>query len=161
VTPEYAAGFIDGEGCIRICIQQRRWRNGRINNISHRLVVEVANVHPGVIRQLRDCWGGRIDLKAKARLTPCWYWRIWGHDAAAMLREILPHMIVKYDEAVLALEFMEKGQFRKKGRLRVLTDEVLALREDYKRRISLLHSRRGHAPNPAYRYVQEKALEVV
>lgn len=94
----YIAGFFDGEGTVDI-----RWRMAKAGNGKkyERFEVRVMLCQM-VIKPLEMCrgrWGGSIQMQKVPR------WIVTGQQAAKFLRDILPFLIVKKDEAEIAVEF--------------------------------------------------------
>jgi len=90
----YVAGFIDGEGCIRVT-----------NDSS--LLVTVSNTYLPILLNLKDRYGGSVGLQkgAHGNCRPAYHWDICGDRAADFLWTIGPYLIEKRDQAYLALEF--------------------------------------------------------
>ena len=99
----YAAGLFDGEGYVRIA----RWKKPNSRHVRYNVVAGIGMTYLPIIEALRDQFGGslsenRHDLRnSKARIQ--FTWNIGSQVAARFLRKVLPHLIVKHDEAQLAL----------------------------------------------------------
>jgi hypothetical protein len=99
----YAAGLIDGEGCIRIQKQS--------NKQIYIVVVQLAmTVKADPIRQaLIATFGGNsyaMEFKNK-KWAKQWQWRISGEKACDLLSQILPFLVLKKKQAQLALNMNE------------------------------------------------------
>lgn len=90
----YAAGFFDGEGSITIII-------GRGSQIGS-LFISVGQIDERPLLLLQELWGGSINLDNK-RVSR---WRINHQKASDALAEMLPHLIVKREQAKIAIEFL-------------------------------------------------------
>jgi hypothetical protein len=90
----WAAGFIDGEGCIHL----------EGGHGSYAITVSVLNTVTEPLLQLRELFGGAMYPaynRPGNKLT--WVWRIAREDACACLSKVAPYMTVKYNEATLAI----------------------------------------------------------
>jgi hypothetical protein len=93
IDERYAAGFLDGEGCIRAS------RNIR--------VIVAGCFKPEILRSFQSRWGGNISLY-KGRKANCrdgMRWEVTGLKAAEFLNDVLPHLIEKREQAVLAIQY--------------------------------------------------------
>lgn len=101
----WAAGIIDGEGCITIS-RQRAGAGGRINP-SHRLYVKVSMGHLPTIDRLHEIFGaGSRHVQPGGRWNDAYIWMVSTRQAGDVLRAVRPHLVTKADEADLALEFL-------------------------------------------------------
>jgi hypothetical protein len=97
VSDAYLAGFFDGEGCV----MTRRGSGGYWE-----LRLSVGQIDPAPLYLLQGRFGGGIYRKSKGLLgRQVWAWVITGDKAAKALEALAPHLIVKRDQALLALEF--------------------------------------------------------
>ena len=120
----YAAGFVDGEGCIAII---------HAGALRHYLEVSVAQADPTPLRILQSLWGGRICTHGQRTNRPVYYWKASTRQASAAIAEMAPYLIVKRDQAAVALEFVATI-----GRGRNADDELIAERERLCQEISRL-----------------------
>lgn len=101
MSPEYLAGIVDGEGYVRISVSNYKYQYVRL---------QVTNTHKPLLDAIQRAYGGVVadhDSKRHERnpkWSPCWKWDTAGVNAVAILRLILPHLIVKRDDALRALE---------------------------------------------------------
>ncbi len=124
----WAAGIIDGEGCILI-------KEG----VALRVVVNVENTDPRMLIELRLAFGGSIALRkgvSKSKRRPIWQWDISAKKAEAMLTAIRPYLICKGDQADIALAARAHtkpgGHGSDRVMQRVLKDQLaLAKRKDF------------------------------
>lgn len=99
----YFAGLFDGEGWI--CITRTRPDKGR-KLPSYSLNVGVANTHRGVMDEFRSAFGGRIDTRIdKDGYAPCHHWSASMKTIELFLQAMLPHLLIKREQALIALEF--------------------------------------------------------
>lgn len=97
----YAAGFFDGEGSVDI-----RWRVSNAPNGKQYerfdLRIHVVQIATQPLEQMRAKWGGTI---AKRKSSNCSDWVITGSAAAKFLTDVRPYLLVKADEADIAIAF--------------------------------------------------------
>ncbi|SRR6266576_368450 len=98
----YAAGIVDGEGCIGF--RQDKRAKG------YSQYVRVSNTDPRLLAWLKNNFEGSIFLQraagqaGKVRTNKDLYsWVLYGHKAAAFLSSIRPYMIVKSKQADCAI----------------------------------------------------------
>lgn len=125
----YLAGFIDGEGCIRIT-KTKIQDAARRRTHAYFLWMTAANTCEAVIRAIREEFGGDVADTRKYKKNPnwanSWRWRITGPRCAKIIERMLPFLIVKRNEALVALEFQRQARPRSN---RTCTDEELRIRE--------------------------------
>lgn len=97
----YIAGFLDGEGSV-ILVMRRT---------SVAMYVSATNSNRAVLDWLAETSGvgGVNDHRAVGeRHAATWAWRTSGDAAESLLRRILPYMIIKAEQARLAIETQER-----------------------------------------------------
>src|SRR5690348_6220371 len=144
----YMAGLFDGEGCIGI--YERSVKHSGTGAVSPYigLVMTVSNTHKEVIRHIKERCGGvvgfsmRYPRKRDGSLRRTLYrWSAQSKEAPHILRQIFPYLIVKRDQAALALEFAElvdrekRRSSRGRGGNLPFTPEQIAIRRDFVRRM--------------------------
>jgi len=125
VDDRYAAGFLDGEGCIYIgdnsnATPSKRWR----------IFVTVSNKNEDVIKALRDKYGGSVHWHPDTRDNryEMWVWSVVSRQAVNFLWKVAPYVIVKKPHVINALSFAQgfgegghrrntKGHFIEPGEL--------------------------------------------
>lgn len=125
--PPYVAGLLDGEGTILIY---------KVRDY-YQLSVRITNTDLKVLESLKNLFGGDIGSKCEKvskRTRSCWTWQIQGQKSAELLVELYPYLLVKREQARLALEFQTHKQLLK--REDALKEEHVRLGEDYKEKIS-------------------------
>ena len=101
----WAAGFLDGEGCI--LIERRRNHSGRGWN--YKLYTRVSNNDPAPLEIFKDLFGGYITTQKKPATTKSIsHWHGGCRIAAKALRELLPYLVVKREQAEIAISFQER-----------------------------------------------------
>ena len=144
---KWAAGFVDGEGCIQIVRASgtRGLAEGTPIKRWYRLNIEVAQIVEKPLLILRDLFGGSVIYWGYKNLStrPAYRWDINATKAKEALKELLPYLIVKEEEARLAIEFREYQEINMagKGKPRSLPDGVLARYEQYCMQMRKLHHR--------------------
>ena len=127
----WAAGFIDGEGCIHIAKQ--RYRSGRSD--TYRLGVYVTQNNRPVLEYLRQVVGidARIYQVKRARnhRRQCFTLNFSGRSALALLSLLLEFLQRKRDEAQAALDFWVNGRVGERFGARGLDPALVAVREHY------------------------------
>lgn len=100
----YAAGLIDGEGCI--CINYNKPTGlKKYGQFYPMVTVHITDVN--VLKWLQSIWGGSIKTRKKGEehWKPSYDWKIQSTRAIEFIQEIQPYMIIKSDEAVAFLTF--------------------------------------------------------
>lgn len=143
MTPEYAAGLIDGEGYIGI---QEAGGTFQV-----RLKVSMTDKGLPALRAMRRMYGGKVgkDRDARDQCREVWTWRLTGETAAHVIQEVRPLMLVKAESADVALEFqaMLESAERRSSRSRVWTQEMHDRARMLRARIQEAN-RRGPDPEP-------------
>lgn len=98
--PRWLAGFFDGEGCI-CCTHKYDYR---YRNTTYQIYVSITQKNTELLYALQDMYGGDID-------KICVRW--WGHSAKPLLELILPYVIIKHDQIIAALDFIETMSSKK------------------------------------------------
>mgnify|MGYP001567341804 CR=1 FL=1 len=119
----YAAGFFDGEGCIRIQTHSRRCRTMMLS-------VTACQVTEYPLGNFVQWFGGTVKLrwlKYREGRRPLHTWQVSSLQAEHFLRQVLPYLIAKRTEAELALQF--RATFRPQyGDRSRMPDNVITLR---------------------------------
>lgn len=99
----YAAGLFDGEGYVRVATYKKP------NSIHTRYQIYggINMCHRPVIEALHSQFGGNMPTPGRRispKHRPLYTWNVSSQKMASFLRKVLPYLIVKRDEAILALE---------------------------------------------------------
>ena len=105
ISPQYLAGFLDGEGCFRASIRHRR------GSIEASVSIEIAQVNLRILELIRADYGGTILRKTNGlnkdagiihiyRLS--WYSL---DDIRSLLLLVAPYLICKKTQAELLLAY--------------------------------------------------------
>jgi len=134
----YLAGLFDGEGSINIFKQSNK--KDRINS-GYFLEISIGNTHKGVLQWVLENFGGRLTHNAEQytkRNHRTWRWRASSNEACAVLKILLPYLIVKREQAQLAIEFQEHINTHPRRGNQVLSEEELVWREAQRVRLSTI-----------------------
>lgn len=106
VLDSYVAGFFDGEGCIS---SQESWIPGKYEKFPRiNLQISITNTDKEVLNLIRGRFGGQISKHTKKTGKLCYAWKLTGKDKMRVfLLSVLPYLIVKKEQALLALEFID------------------------------------------------------
>ncbi len=115
----WMAGFADGEGCIHIskCVSKRKSGS---TNTCYQLILHISQKErPSVARYAEYFGGGSLGVEYRKE-KPYWYWRATGTFASEALKQLLPFLFTKKQEAENAIAFQEfkegKAGARTKGK---------------------------------------------
>ncbi len=150
ISPEYAAGFFDGEGCVNLTV------SGRNRRIVLRLMI--VNTDPMILAAFQAQFGGFIEHRVRQPGSKQAHWKQFccltmsGNIAFAFLVDIAPYVRVKASQVALALEFMELKRLPKNercyytarktfGAMARIRPEILERENDFKRRMHLLNAK--------------------
>lgn len=133
----WAAGFADGEACVRI---HKQCPGGNANPI-YSLEVTISQNCLETLQHFKNAMGvaGSIYVypcKGKLR-RPVFALTYRCTRARVLLLLLLPHLVRKKKEALLGIEFSERASTARMGRRRHSSEEI-ALREDYFNRMKNL-----------------------
>jgi len=110
---EYIAGFLDGEGSIGIHRDRQRNKYG---GFRYKLVVTLTNTNRKVLELIQNKIGGKIyELSSNRKTTqkPRYVLQLRRKEAEETLKKLLPFLIVKKQQALLALEYRKLVKPRK------------------------------------------------
>ena len=123
----WAAGFIDGEGSIRAT------KNSH-NSDAVVLRVQVAQVDPRPLQALVDMFGGSVTgpyFHKNVKHRKYYAYARVGSNAVTLLRQILPYLKTKQEEAQLGIDFWEYNQTVKNPGRRGTSPEVQERRNSF------------------------------
>jgi hypothetical protein len=113
----YAAGFIDGEGCISI-VRKRK------HNCFY-LCLSVGQVDPKPLQILKSLWAGCIKEHSVKTARQMHFWTVTCRQAQKCISEIEPYLIVKKSQALIALKFAASINSKN----RILTKDTIEFRD--------------------------------
>lgn len=110
-------------------------------NVVGAIVVRVTNTDPRVPQWLKERWGGSVRPFAVSgeNSRPAYVWDVGSRKAEAVLKDILPYMIVKRGRAEIALAF--QATKRATGRGRPVPEDVVAERRALRAEMKALNKR--------------------
>ena len=99
----YAAGLVDGEGCITA----KATKSG--TGMGIRVLIGMATKAQEVLARMQGTYGGTLITQSPTNPTHSQIttWTVTGADAAAFLRRIEPHLMLKMEQARIALKINE------------------------------------------------------
>lgn len=120
----YAAGILDGEGCLGI------GRNKKAMTYDARVYVGMTEKALGVLERLQAAFGGtlRKHREKTKRWSAAWMWTVSGKDAVPLLLMAMPHMILKVRQARLLLDLEALKPRKRNSWTDELRQQALALR---------------------------------
>lgn len=109
----YLAGFFDGEGCVGVYEKHPRQHRDRTRYSTFVLSITLSNTNQEVLEYIKEHCGGRISIRASEGATkldgtpkkPCWRWDASNREAAHILQQLLPYLIVKREQVLVGLRF--------------------------------------------------------
>lgn len=114
----YAAGLIDGEGCIRFTKHgSHGGTSARIGQIT--MMVEMVNTDENMILWIRGIFGGSFTRQAEnvqGNRKATWHWRLTANQALRCLDVIYPYLKTKRRQAKLARRFQRYVQVTGRAR---------------------------------------------
>lgn len=133
----YIAGIIDGEGCITIIKHKTRCKSPH-----YQVHVVMCMCDPRILEFLNKNFGGSFRPKRKKTLRwrKAFQWSLVANQAIAFLRIIRPWLVLKAEEADIAIELQKDtiNRTKKYGTSRELPKEVLEYRENLRQKITQL-----------------------
>ncbi len=109
----YAAGIIDGEGCIRVSRHNPQGNRGILE-------IYVSNTNEWLCYWLQSQFGGNVYTQKS--INPLWKrayrWRLASNYALEFLRLILPYLQIKKQHAEIVIKFQERriqGKHKSEG----------------------------------------------
>lgn len=137
----WAAGFVDGDGCISVQLQ--RGPKERKRKLYANIQVIVTQKTPEPLEHFRDIFGldTKISLYDKRRGFTHWRFAVSGSTAADVLTRILPYLVFKRDVALVALD-LNAEILKHKGSGQCLSDETWEYRKSLVAKAKWLNSGR-------------------
>lgn len=113
----YLAGLIDGEGSIYIGKSKPSYIRGA-KNPTYRLHLDITSTYYPIMEYLIDKYGGCLHYREGKGRKNSWGALWQGERACELLESVLPYLVIKRDEAVIAIQFQKgkiSGWFRGAG----------------------------------------------
>jgi transcriptional accessory protein Tex/SPT6 len=109
MSPEYLAGFFDGEGTFYLG-QQRK--NDKVYPKAQVLLAQSGKEGLELFEKIRSEYGGTIYTHLVAgdhKATKDAYKMYWNKDEAIdLIQKLLPHLIIKHEAAKLVLNYLTR-----------------------------------------------------
>ena len=118
MSPEYLAGFFDGEGCID-CQYMYPSQARNVFYVRPRLRVALAEVGTTVLVQLQASYGGHLYKRGvqKKNQNSSLSWELCAQiGLKSVLQKITPHLVIKQEQAQLVMWWLENASGRYGGR---------------------------------------------
>lgn len=131
----YCAGFFDGEGSI--LINRANQTNNR-SSFGFSLQIDVSQISDIPLTIFQKIWGGEIYKYAQKNKSAIYKLRYSGKSAGFVLKDMLPYLSLKKDEATVAIEFIsikkigEKLTFETKQQYREKLQKIRETRKSGK-----------------------------
>lgn len=138
----YLAGLVDGEGCVAVTrTNTSASAKGCKRGFSYRASIAIAIIDLEVLE-----WAIKITGVGKLCNVKCtsvkhrqaYKWTVWSNEAQELLKQLLPFLIVKKDQAKNLIEFQSKMRFP--GRFG-LSDKEWLKREEHWKKSQILNKR--------------------
>lgn len=106
MNDEYAAGLVDGEGCISLSLSGKR----TLPTFHPRVDIGMGEKALPLLTKMQLAYGGSIrrTRPATTRWQAAWTWSVFGPAAAGFLRIIRHGLLLKREQADLLIEFQER-----------------------------------------------------
>nr|WP_238400055.1 hypothetical protein [Kocuria indica] len=101
-TDAYAAGLIDGEGCILI-------QKSKGPTYHHLVTIGMTQKALETLRRMQRAYGGNIKMMRPSteKWDAAYGWTVAGQEAKALLEAVLPFLVLKEEQARLALKLVD------------------------------------------------------
>lgn len=110
----YTAAMIDGEGCISIAMYiQKVKKNGREYRYENtQLAISIFQTDERLMKWLIHHYGGRYCPRKpqKQGWKPGWSWSPSSKNLEQFILAVLPYLLLKKEQALIALEFVRLGK---------------------------------------------------
>ncbi len=118
ISKQYIAGFFDGEGSIGIYKRKDRYNGACLRT---QLTQNKTKESCYILAYLKDKYGGNITEQKTLSGGVKYNWQLNAKGIPIFLRDILPYLILKKHQALLALYWLEnKPKIKRDGRGRVI-----------------------------------------
>lgn len=151
IEKAYAAGIVDGEGCIFADARKRtspaeKDRNRYAGSVIYRFGVKVNMTNPEAVDFLREKFGGSVSLLKQQRKNwrPQFCFRVEQRKAVRFLKLVLPYLRVKNKEAELVIRLASLIRNVTHGRGNKIPEFEKKMRNDLVFEIRSYHSKKGN-----------------
>ena len=112
VDDAYFAGLFDGEGCVSIN-KTKGPKNKPYSRFGFQLRISITNTNLEVLEKLQKVYGGKIYKREKSNARSYYDWVAASNQAIDPLTKWTPFLIIKRDQANIALEFQKNRKTNK------------------------------------------------
>ena len=108
----YLAGIIDGEGHIYIC----RAKDSKSGKRYYTMGLDISSTDERLPLWIKENYGGNYYLKKDkgVRTGNYWRWCIQSNKAVKVLQDVFPYLVIKREQALIAIEFQLYKNKKKK-----------------------------------------------
>jgi hypothetical protein len=138
----YVAGIVDGEGTVTICRSEydgnKKFtaKSGethiyKTHSIGFHVKVQIKNTDIRLMKWLKSRFGGEYyeDTCRKETWKTAYVWHHLAESKEEFLLAILPYLIVKREQALVALEFLRLGNARVPEKRQAFYEKIVALNQ--------------------------------
>lgn len=147
----YAAGFIDGEGCI-VILRKKNNQGVGFHSRYYLLRLQACNTAPEGIELLYGLFGGAMRERAahsanRYNKGVMYEWETSSNGALKALKELLPHLRVKRAQAEFAIQFQNYRNLQNENRAGkrygryALSEKVVEKYDELHRKLQAMHCR--------------------
>ena len=128
----YAAAMIDAEGCISIGAANHTTKAGN-SYTAYMLRIQIANTSKVLMNWIVENFGGVVYTKKanpkqkSAKLVHQWFTKGGIQAQEKFLLSILPHLLIKREQALIALEFVRSHREQNPEKRKLLYNRMRAL----------------------------------
>lgn len=130
----YIAGFVDGEGCIRI---KKSSQSGN----SYYLTFQVTNTDKGPLELIKQIFGGKVFFQEKGKNKVVWQYYATCSEAADTLRVLEGFLISKKEQAGFAIQFHDNKENMTRLEKEAAHDKMRQMKKDIYESPELLQSK--------------------
>lgn len=123
----YMAGIVDGEGCIHV----KKYKDIRKRTVSpsYELSVSISNCRYELIDYFKYYFGGMVQtIKGNDKHNTSYRLYFFTWEAENFLKEILPYLFLKKEEAITALTF--RKTYKQNVGSRKVPEKTIKIREE-------------------------------
>jgi len=143
IIAAYAAGIFDGEGYVGI---DKVSKSTGSKTIHYAVRIVISQKDGSLMNWLKSNFGGNVYQQRNGTNYSIYRWRIHSRKAQQFLAMIYPYLVIKKEQAKLALEFFDERKERfesqrtdkKTGKFNVISQEELNWRIGMKEKLSKL-----------------------
>lgn len=144
MSPEYLAGFFDGEGCIDCQYMYPKQAPGKFY-VRPRLRIALSDVGRAVLEDLQKTYGGHLyrrGRQAGAQNTSTSWELLTQQGIKNVLTLITPHLVIKREQAQLVMWWLDNASSAYSGRgnrtqmteaRKLFADEIKLMKQDPQR----------------------------